>query len=279
VGLLRFITAALGLFGRGRSPAMLFNLMVPRRGYRAVRDIAYREGSRAGFDLYLPLTVEADVPTVLFFYGGGFRAGRKSEYRVVGEALATLGIIVAVADYPIDPEARFPNFLEDAARAVAKLHAVLPDHGGDPTRLFLAGHSAGAYISVMLAADERWLASVGAPRAWIRGVIGIAGMYGARPGRDSVSRAIFGPEREEIQPIAFIRGDAPPMLIVVGAEDGAEQVASARALAARIREAGGRVEEIVYPRVGHSGIILSLARPFRRRAPLRTDIVRFVRAR
>ena len=118
--LLRFVTALLGLFGRGRSPAMSFNLLVPRSGYRVARDIACGPLPRNRLDLYLPLKLETGAPALLFFYGGGFRAGRKSEYRIVGEALASAGIIVGVADYRIYPQAKFPNFLEDAANAVVK---------------------------------------------------------------------------------------------------------------------------------------------------------------
>ena len=92
------------------------------------------------------------VPVVVFFYGGAFRAGRKSEYRFVGEALASRGIIVAVPDYRIYPAARFPDFLNDGAAALVKAREVTAAHGGNPERLFVAGHSAGAYIAVMLAA-------------------------------------------------------------------------------------------------------------------------------
>src|SRR5258706_8812695 len=168
---LRFLTAVLGLFGRGRSPAMMLNLTVPRSGYRVRRDLAYGKAPRQRFDLYLPKVLTTPAPIVLFFYGGAFRAGRRSEYRVVGEALTSKGIIVAVADYRIYPEARFPDFLEDGANALAAVHARAAEFGGDPARIFLAGHSAGAYISVILAAHPAYLRGANAHLSWIRGVI------------------------------------------------------------------------------------------------------------
>src|SRR5260221_14060570 len=120
--ILRFLTAVLGLFGRARSPAMMLNLTVPRWGYRVQRDFPYGPAARQRFDLYLPKGLTGPAPVVLFFYGGAFRAGRTSEYRVVGEALASKGIIVAVADYRLYPEARFPAFPEDGAKALGAVH-------------------------------------------------------------------------------------------------------------------------------------------------------------
>ncbi len=122
MSLLRAVTSVLQLFGTGRSPAVLLNLTAPRRGYRVERDIAYGNGPRNRLDLYVPAcATKAALPVIVFFYGGAFRAGRKNEYRFVGEALATRGILVAVPDYRIYPEACFPDFLDDAARAVVKL--------------------------------------------------------------------------------------------------------------------------------------------------------------
>src|SRR4051812_5136564 len=151
MGLLKIMTVLLGFFAPGSSPAMLLNVTVPRSTYRVQRNIAYGQGERHKFDVYLPKAFTPPAPVVLFFYGGAFRAGRKEEYRIVGEALASKGIITAVADYRIHPEGHFPEFLEDGAAAVAAVHARIAEFGGDPSRLFLCGHSAGAYISVMLA--------------------------------------------------------------------------------------------------------------------------------
>src|SRR4051812_11449204 len=144
MGLLKFLTAVLGFFAPGSSPAMLLNVTVPRSTYRVQRNLAYGDGSRHKFDLYLPKTFSPPAPVVLFFYGGAFRAGRKEEYRVVGEALASKGIITAVVDYRIHPKGHFPDFLEDGARAVAAVHARIAEFGGDRSRMFLCGHSAGA---------------------------------------------------------------------------------------------------------------------------------------
>ena len=275
MGLLKIMTALLGFFGPGRSPAMLLNVTVPRSTYRVHRDIAYGEGPRQKFDLYLPKAVTQPAPVVLFFYGGAFRAGRKEEYRVVGEALASKGIITAVADYRIFPEGHFPDFLEDGAHALAAVHARVGQFGGDPSRVFLCGHSAGAYISVMLASDPAYLKAVNADLSFIRGVIAIAGRYHELPLGDSIAYEIFrGPARAETRPATYIDGKRPPVLFLAGAHDSNEVLESHRLLAAHLRENGSAVEERTYPKVGHMGIMVALAPGFRNLAPLRDDIVR-----
>ncbi|HEY4266137.1 MAG TPA: alpha/beta hydrolase [Micropepsaceae bacterium] len=276
--ILRFLTALLGLFGEGRSPAMMLNLVVPRSGYRLRRDLPYGPGPRQRFDLYLPETLPSPAPVLLFFYGGAFRTGRKSEYRVVGEAFASAGIIVAVADYRIYPNARFPGFLEDGAMALAAVHARAAEFGGDPNRIFLAGHSAGAYIAVMLAADPSYVRGARADPAWIRGVVGIASSYGNSPPGVVPNPVFEGRAPAQTQPGFFIDAKRPPMLLVSGAKDIAANLESARNLAAKLRAVASEVEEIVYPNPGHMGIILSLAPRFRHIAPLRDDIARFMAA-
>jgi acetyl esterase/lipase len=277
MGILKLMTSALSLFGPGRSPACLLNLVAPRRGYRVVRGIAYAAGARHSMDLYIPEALQAPAPVVLFFYGGGFQAGRKSEYRLVGGTLARAGLIVAVADYRIHPQARFPDFLEDGAQAFVALKSVVAQHGGDAGRIFLAGHSAGAYMAVMLAANPAYLNAVGTDPSAIRGVIAIAGNCRLEALTDPTLIAIFGgAHRPETQAVSFIDGIKPPMLVAVGAKDGRIQRECAQALCTRLRAAGSEVEERIYPRAGHMGIVLGFAFPSL--APLGDDILGFVRA-
>src|SRR5262245_4052604 len=169
----------LGWFGY--SPAVLINIVVPRWGYLIERAIAYGPEARHRMDLYLPKRTVDRAPAVLFFYGGGFISGQRCEYRFVGQALASRGIITAIADYGLFPDHRFPDFVEDGAQAFAFLHKHLPNYGGDPKRLFTAGHSAGAYIAVMLASNPEYLRAAGADISSPAGAIGIAGPYDFLP--------------------------------------------------------------------------------------------------
>jgi acetyl esterase/lipase len=298
------LTNAVQLFGAGRSPAMLLNVAVPRIGYGVARDIAYGATARHRLDVYRRVAADPPPsvlphkggeersvapsstrardhdglkPVVVFFYGGGFRSGRKSEYRFVGEALTSTGMVVAIPDYRIYPEARFPDFLEDGARAVKKVRELVAQFGGDPDRIFLAGHSAGAYIAVMLASNDRWLNADTGDAPWLRGVIALSGRYHDGPLQDEIAEKIFaGPARGETRPATFIRRPSPAMLIAAGGRESHDVLNSKACLAAHLRAHGNEVEEVVYPRIGHTGIIAALAPGFRRRAPVRSDIARFV---
>jgi acetyl esterase/lipase len=280
MNLLTAATSALQLFGTGRSPAMLLNLTAPHRGYRVRRDIPYGDGPRHRMDFYVPVSSgSAALPVLVFFYGGGFRAGRKSEYRFVGQALATRGMIVAVPDYRIYPAARFPDFLSDAAAAVVKTREIAASHGGDPAKLILAGHSAGAYLAVMLAANPQYLAEAGGDRSSIKGVIALSGRYHQSPLHDDVAETIFcGPARNETRPANFIRGRSVPMLLAAGSREDSVVLEEAHLLADHLRAQGSPVTEINYPGIRHAGIVAALAPGFRGRAPVRDDMAAFVQA-
>jgi acetyl esterase/lipase len=273
--LFRILDVFLGWFGY--SPAVLLNVTTPRWGYRIKRALVYGPEARHRLDLYLPKGGAVGAPAVLFFYGGAFISGHRREYRFVGEALASRGIIVAIADYGLFPEHRFPDFIEDGAKAFVFLRGILADHGGDPERLFVAGHSAGAYIAVMLACNPRYLHEAGEEPSSLAGAIGVAGPYDFLPITNPQRIEIFGgSNRVETQPIHFVDGQRPPMLLLTGDRDVNILPGNTKNLAARLRQHGSTVEEIVYPGIEHFQIILALAPLFRRLIPIRADIVRFV---
>jgi acetyl esterase/lipase len=273
----RLGTSALAALLVACSPASLLNLTVPRSGYRVVRDLAYGTDPRQKLDLYIPDGLKVPAPVILFFYGGSWDSGSKSWYLAFGQAFASKGIIVAIADYRVYPQVKYPAFIEDSASAFRFVHDKVAQYGGDPNRLFLAGHSAGAYNAIMLASDPRYLREVHADPAWIRGVIGISGPYDFLPLKSPELIDIFGGDRrEETQPIRYITAKRPPILLVTGSDDTTVLPRNTKRMAARLRSFGTDVKEIVYPGVAHIGIILSVAKPFRARTTLREDIVTFV---
>lgn len=259
------------------SPISLLNLTVPRSGYHLVRDLAYGPDPRQRLDFYVPDAGSTKMPIMLFFYGGSWQTGTKETYLALGQAFASKNIIVAVADYRLYPQIRYPTFLEDSARAFAYVRDHVMRYGGDPRRLFLAGHSAGAYNAVMLAADESYLRDAGADVGQVCGVIGIAGPYNFLPLTDSHLIAMFGgANRSETLPVTYIDGKRPHMLLATGTDDATVSPGNSFDLAAKLKSFGSAVQLITYPGVGHIGIILSLAPGFRARTTLRDDIVRFV---
>jgi acetyl esterase/lipase len=145
----------------GCAPLTLLDSFTPHDTYRSVPNLAYGYDPRQRLDLYLPPTPLPGHPVLLFFYGGSWQRGERAEYRFVGEALASHGILTAVADYRLYPQVRYPAFLQDSALALHWLRGHAADYGGNPQRLYLAGHSAGAYNALMLALDPRWRGEVG----------------------------------------------------------------------------------------------------------------------
>jgi acetyl esterase/lipase len=277
---MRKVGVCLGLLGllTACSQAAL-NLLAPGGHYHVVRDLAYGSDPRQKLDLYVPDKLAGPAPVLLFFYGGSWTGGSKARYFAFGQAFARKGIITAVADYRLYPQVRYPAFVEDGAQAFAWLHAHAAGYGGDAGRIFLAGHSAGAYIAVMLAADLSYLKTAGVDPASVRGVIGIAGPYDFLPLRDDELIAIFnGANRTETQPIHYIDGVRPPMLLATGTKDTIVSPRNTGRLAARLRSIGSPVEERQYPGIGHIGIILSLLPGLRGRTSLYSDMLAFVRA-
>jgi acetyl esterase/lipase len=261
------------------SPAGLLNAVTP--GTPVAEGVAYAEGPRFRADVYAPGARCAGAPVVLFFYGGGWEAGERGMYRFLGGALAARGVVTIIPDYRIWPEAGFPAFMTDAAAALAWARAHAAEYGGDPDRLFLMGHSAGAQIATLLALDTRYQRQAGIGPGAVAGVIGISGPYDFLPLTSPTLKAIFGPEERwpESQPINFVTPQAPPMLLATGTGDETVDPGNTTRLAARLRQAGVPVEERRYEGVGHSTTAGAFAGILSFLAPVRRDALDFIAAR
>jgi acetyl esterase/lipase len=260
----------------GCAPADVLNFLAWRPGLEIAHSVAYGEGARRTLDVYRPSNAAA-APVIVFFYGGSWQSGNKKIYRFVAGALARRGYVVVVPDYRVYPEVRYPDFLEDGARAVrwAKHNAVR--FGGDPDKLFLMGHSAGAYIAAMLALDPRWLDGVGlAPDREIAGLVGVSGPYDFLPLHDGTLKVIFGGNDPATQPISHVSPGAPPALLVTGVKDGIVNPDNTARLAARLRAAGDSATVLTYAWVGHLSIIGAFALPLRFLAPVLRDVEAFI---
>jgi acetyl esterase/lipase len=261
------------------SPASLLGRIQPAAAGGEESGVAYAPGPRHTLDIYVPAKSDRAPPVVVFFYGGGWKSGDRAMYRFVGRSLAACGALTVIPDYRVWPETGFPGFLQDAAAAVAFARKETPRLGGDPSRLFLMGHSAGAYIATMLALDPEWLAGAGVDqRSALAGVIGLAGPYDFLPLKDPVLAEIFAPVGPRTQPITFAANAKAPMLLAAGDADTTVYPANSLRLSARVREAGGDVTTIIYPGIGHVALAASLAPQLRFLAPVRRDICRFIGA-
>jgi acetyl esterase/lipase len=262
------------------SPVGMLNALAPTDGVTITPDIVYGQAERQLLDVYTPK--QAPAPVIVFLYGGGWRSGDKAMYGFVASALAARGYVTVVPDYRLYPTVRFPAFIRDAARAVQWTRREIARFGGDPCRIVLMGHSAGAYIAAMLALDRQWLAEQdGDADRDLAGVVGLSGPYDFLPLRDPALQAIFAPagNLRDSQPISFVRGDAPPMLLAHGDFDSVVWPRNTTRLAEAIRRQGGQVETRLYPGVGHAALVGAMAGPLRWLAPVMSDVDAFVAAR
>jgi acetyl esterase/lipase len=229
--------------------------------------------------VYAPVERQGAQPVIVFIYGGSWRSGDKDDYEFLGTALASRGFVTVLPDYRLVPEVRFPGFVEDCASAARWVEDHVAEYGGDPRRVVLAGHSAGAYNAIMLALVGDYLRNAGVDASAIRGAVGLAGPYDFIPFDVDATRDAFGqaPDPVLTQPVHFARGDAPPLLLLWGADDDTVGPRNLESLARVQRAAGGAVETKIYEDVDHVDILLALSRPFRGRAPVLDDVVTFVR--
>jgi acetyl esterase/lipase len=276
-------TTAAAALAAACSPLSLFNRFSPKdQGSRQVaRDVAYGPGPRQKLDLYAPATPpEGGAPILTFLYGGSWDSGDRKLYAWAARAFASRGFVTAVPDYRLVPEVRFPAFVEDAAAAVAKAREAGVRWGGDPDRLVLAGHSAGAHIVMLLALDQRYLAASGLDPKSVKAAAGLAGPYDFYPFDVPASIAAFGqaPDPRATQPISFARADAPALFLAHGERDTLVYPRNSIRLAEAVRAKGGEAELKLYPALDHVQILLALSRPLRGKAPVLDDVTRFLHA-
>jgi len=230
-------------------------------------------------DVYAPKEA-ANAPVIVFFYGGSWVAGKRRWYRYVGEALASNGVIAMIPDYRKYPDVQFPSFMHDAAQAVAWAREHAREFGGDAQRLFVMGHSAGGQIAALLACDKRYLADVNLVPRNLAGMIGVAGAYTFLPFVEHEPE-IFGDDahgRYDSQPINFVDGDEPPLLLLQGEDDHEVPPHNAQAMAERAQAMDGTAHLKLYPGVGHSSILLAFARGHAGHSPALRDALEFIAA-
>jgi acetyl esterase/lipase len=239
-------------------------------------DIAYGTGERQRLDVYTPKNATGR-PIIVFWYGGGWEGGRKSQYRFVGAALADAGYVTVLPDYRLYPDVKFPSFVHDGAAALAWVVSHAAGIGGDPARIYVAGHSAGAHLAAMLAYDRSQLASVGLPPQTVRGFIGLSGAYALDPNTDTY-RAIFGLPYgfADWQPVQLAGAGAPPALLIHGEADQVVYPSHARKMAAALEGLGVPVTLRTHPGRGHRDTVAAFAAAAPHKLPVLAEMRSFI---
>ena len=254
------------------APTRILAWLTPSAGVGQQLGIAYGPHERLKLDAYTPNRDETTTPAaaakgaplVVFFYGGSWNSGHRATYRFVGQALASRGFATVIADYRLYPQVRYPDFLHDAALAVAWAVKNAQTLGADPRRIVIAGHSAGAYNAAMLALDPRWLREAGVDQQRISAWFGLAGPYEFLPIQNpDVKPVFFHPNYPaNTQPIDFVGAHSPPTFLGAARDDDlVNPVRNSVALGDRLRQAGVPVTLRLYDQLSHTTLIASLSGP------------------
>jgi acetyl esterase/lipase len=258
----------------------VLNATVATDTYRRTEGLEYGPDARQKVDVYQPTVTVTSPPMVVFFYGGSWSTGDRADYRFVGEALASQGIVVVIADYRLSPEVRYPVFVQDSASATRWAFEHAADYGVKPSRIFVMGHSAGGYNAAMLALDRRWLEAVGLAPSRLAGWIGLAGPYDFLPIGDRKTQVAFNwpSTSPDSQPMVHASRASPPALLLAPVKDSVvDPVRSTVTMAQKLKASGVRVELEQFDGVGHVTLIGSMASVLRGRAPVLERVTGFVK--
>ncbi|MFI3287421.1 MAG: alpha/beta hydrolase [Rikenellaceae bacterium] len=199
--------------------SVLFSSLSTSAQQRALENIPYREGSsdiyikeQCLLDIYVPEGVEG-FPTVVWFHGGGLTSG----HREIPERLKNNGFAVVGVGYRFSPKVETVQCIDDAAAAVSWVFDNIEKFGGDSSKIYLSGHSAGGYLSTIITMDRDWLSKYGIEANDIAALISYSGHsithFETRRERGIKPTAVVV---DSLAPLSHVRSDAPPIVLISG---------------------------------------------------------------
>lgn len=259
----------------------VFNFLIPKDAgsEQIARAVPYGPEAQQTLEIYRPTGHAAALPVLIFVHGGSWKDGTGRDYEFAGRAFAAQGFLTLVISYRLLPQHAYPDFIADVAVATAWANTHASEFGGDGKRIYLVGHSAGAYNIALAVLDKHYMQDAGVDASTIKGVAGLAGPYDFLPLDSPTTIATFGGVENlaATQPINFARADAPPFLLLHGTADTTVMPKNSRSLFKHLQDAGSKVKLIEYQNVSHVGIMLAVAKPLRGNAPTLQDVVTFFR--
>jgi len=195
--------------------------------YRTDTEQSVYETERCRLDVYLPQGKE-NFATLIWFHGGGLKNGDKNRLlrndsvktALIAKSLARTGIAVVAPNYRLSPQVNFPAYIQDAAKAVRWAKENMPKHGADSNQYFVGGHSAGAYLALMLAMDTSYLQQEGIESSEIAGIVSVSSQtvthYTVREEQGIGKHTITA---DKASPIYFARSSTSPILLLYADKD------------------------------------------------------------
>jgi len=232
------------------------------------RDIVYDDTSAdnqyTSLDVYTAESSPPGSPVMVFVHGGGFRVGDKASSKDLDPKpeyfVSKLGYLFVSVNYRLLPEGQYPRNVQDVANALAWVSNNIAEFGGDPDKIFLMGHSAGAALVGLVATDETFLKNAGKDLNMLAGVIANEGSYGVETGEEGNLRleSLYGSNWREAVAVAHVASGKhiPPFMFfhVTGGQTAiADSEQQALGLAHALRDAGVRADVVALDHVEHFG--------------------------
>jgi len=257
------------------APVNILNSITPSGSFEKSKDISYGELERQKLDIYRTDRPKENAPLLVFIHGGSWSEGSKDIYKFLAEGFTRSGYDVAVPNYRLYPEARYPDMIVDSAKAVAYIAKSNPDRD-----LVLLGHSAGAYNMLMTVLEPSYLKAEGLNICQrISGAVSLAAPTGIIPLKEEPYITIF-PDRftGSDAPLNNVKGPTPPVFFGHGAKDKTVYPQNSQALAEKINARGGVAEVKIYEDLNHTDVVRVISRLFDGGSDLKSDIVTFIDA-
>jgi len=248
--------------------------------YQCITDISYKNGpseyekERCTLDIYLPKEIK-NFPVMVWFHGGGLKAGDKSEDHatIVAKAFVRKNIGVVLVNYRLYPKVNFPEYIYDAASAVKWTITNSNKYGADSEKIFIGGHSAGAFLTYMLGLNEEYLGKYDIRSEQISGLIPVSSQVYCH----STIRNELGIKNKKVInptcPLYYINKFAPPIRCLLAEED--VIIDDNQYLIKKLRDEGHPDCKIkIMPMRDHMSIIMHMKNP---NDPTLLEIVQFLK--
>jgi acetyl esterase/lipase len=196
----------------------------------------------------------------LFLHGGGFREGDPALYGYLAEPYLERGSVFGSIGYRLSPDAHLPDSVRDVEDALNWCHANLAARGGDPTRIILAGHSAGAILTAHVALRSDWLAARNLPIDLVKAAVPVSGVYDFSDPADHAEFFASDADRAASSPLLNVTATPPATIVAYGGRENRPTYGDdSRRLVDTIRARGGSAELQVLEPLDHADTVNALA--------------------